>query len=214
MFSRKKEKKVKQHIKEHLLIVSETVKSMVDTVDSYVNGKVEESRDRAFATHKLESEADSLRREIIATLYKGAFFPAIREDLINYIAKQDKIAGRAESCCDFIISQNPKVPKIFSERILQLARAAFETILPLEEAVENYFDDDEKVRIAIREVNTKEEEADTIEWHLTESIFQNKEISLAEKIHLRELIFHIAHVSDVIEDAADMLDSVVIKRSI
>jgi len=213
-FSRKKEKKVKETIIEHLNVVNQTVNSMLATIESYVTGSFKEASDKAFNTHLLESKADALRRDIIASLYRGAFFPSIREDLINYIAKQDKIADRAESCCDFIISQKPKIPEKFSEDIIRLARATQETLMPMDEAVEHYFESDEKIRSAIREVNTKEEEVDTIEWHLTERIFQSDEISLAEKIHLREFVFHIVHISDVIEDAADMLDSVVIKRSV
>jgi predicted phosphate transport protein (TIGR00153 family) len=101
-FRGKKENKVKQTIKEHLQVVCQTVNSMMDTVESHVQGNFKEANDRAYNTHQLESKADILRREIIETLYKGAFFPAVREDLINYVAKQDKIADRAESCCDFI----------------------------------------------------------------------------------------------------------------
>ncbi|MFC2062158.1 TIGR00153 family protein [Elusimicrobiota bacterium] len=214
MFSTKKEKKVRENITQHLVIVCKTIKSMMDTIDSYLKGELEEVRKRAFQTHSLEGEADGLRRTVIEKLYAGAFFPAVREDLVNYIAKQDKIADSAESCCDFIISQKPNVPQQFAEDILKLAKLTCETLSPLEEAVENYFDDFKKIRTSIHEVNTKEEDVDTIEFHLTENIFKSEEISLAEKIHLREFIFHIAHVSDVIEDSADMLDSVVIKRSI
>lgn len=214
MFSRKKEKKVKQTIIDHLSVVCDTVNSMMCTIDNYVKGNYKEANDEAYKTHLAEGKADELRREIIETLYKGAFFPMVREDLVNYIAKQDKIADSAESCCDFIISQLPKVPEEFSEDLLRLSIATRETLFPLKDAVEHYFEDHKKIRSSIKEVNIKEEEADTLEWHLTEKIFQSKNIVLAEKMHLREFVFHIIHISDVIEDTADMLDSVVIKRSI
>ncbi len=214
MFGRKKEKQVNQDIKKHLLVVIDTVKSMVDAVDAYLKGKTEESDSRAYATHNLESKADELRRKIIADMYKGAFFPSIREDLINYLARQDKVADSAESCCDFLIAQKPRVPEEFSSDILNIARLSYEAVIPLKKAVENYFQDNEAVRAAIHTVNCKEENADTVEWHLTEKIFLSKDLSLAEKIHLREFVYHLVHISDLAEDAADMLESVIIKRNV
>ncbi|MGM0440860.1 MAG: TIGR00153 family protein [Elusimicrobiota bacterium] len=214
MFSRKKEKKVQKLIKEHFKAVSQTVKSMEDTIESYLKEDIGEPGEFAYKTHEFESNADSLRREIIETLYKGAFFPSIREDLVNFVARQDNIADAAESCCDFIISQHPEVPDKYTEDILKLARASYETLPPLEKAVTHYFNDYKEVKKYIKEVNTKEEDADTMEWHLTEEIFKSKDISLAEKMHINEFIFHIVHISDIIEDAADMLDSVIIKKSI
>jgi len=214
MFGRKKEQQVHETIKEHLFVVEETVQSMVKAVEEYVAGNLKEADENAYKTHTLESRADELRRIIIAKLYKGAFLPFIREDLINYVAKQDKLADSAESCCDFLITQKPRVPEAFANDFLNLARMVNESVHPLNSAVENFFGNLEAVKSAIRSVNGKEEEADTVEWHLTEKIFQSEEMSLAEKIHLRELVFHIVHLSDVAEDTADMLDTVIIKRAL
>jgi uncharacterized protein Yka (UPF0111/DUF47 family) len=97
---------------------------------------------------------------------------------------------------------------------MQLARASFDTLQPLQTALDKYFNDYKKIISCIKDVNTREEQADTIEWHLTEKVFQSDELSLAQKMHLREFLFHVVHISDVIEDTADMLDSVVIKKSI
>ncbi len=214
MFSRKKEKKVQKLIKDHFEAVSETAKSMENTIESYLKKDLGNPGEFAYKTHEFESKADSLRREIIETLYKGAFFPSIREDLVNFVARQDNIADAAESCCDFIISQQPNVPKKYTNNILKLARASYETLPPLKKAVNHYFNNYKKVKKYIKDVNTKEENADTLEWHLTENIFKSDQISLAEKMHINEFVFHIAHISDIIEDAADMLDSVIIKKSI
>ncbi len=214
MFGRKKEKKVKEAIKQHLHVVSETVYTMYESVRHYVAGDIKKSSELAFQTHQNESRADGLRRSIISDLYTGAFFPTVREDIIHYIAQQDNIADRAESCCDFIVAQRPYVPGEFADDLVKLATGNIETIKPLVDAVDNYFDDHKKIRENIKQVNTHEEELDALEWHLTERVFKSEELSLAQKIHLRELIFHVVHISDVTEDAADMLDSAVIKKSI
>ncbi len=215
IFNRKKEKKVIEEIKNHMKKVYSSVENMIITIEDYLDGNIKEAEKKAYQTHLFESEADRLRREIISHLYEGAFFPAIREDIINYVAKQDKIADSAESCCDFIITQKPKVPEKFKNDLINIARLTKETTLPLVKSTEEpYGKNSDKTREIIHMVNTKEEETDTLEWHLTEKIFQSKDISLAEKMHLREFVFHIVHISDLAEDTADMLDTVIIKESI
>ncbi|MFH1415472.1 MAG: TIGR00153 family protein [Elusimicrobiota bacterium] len=212
IFGNKKEKKVEETINKHLKTVCETIKSMQATIDCYLAQDIEGADNNAYHTHELESVADSLRREIIEGLYNGAFMPRIREDFVKYIARQDKIADGAESCCDYVVSQKPRVPAEYSEEINKLAEASCRTLDPLRTAVEDFFKDYKAARDSIKEVNIKEELADTIEWHLTESIFQSDTLSLAEKIHLREFVFHVVHISDLIEDAADFLDSILVKR--
>ena len=214
MFGRKKEQLVREKIREHMAVVVETVISMVGSIEAYVKGDFDEAKDKAVLTHNLESKADELRRDIISNMYKGAFFPSIREDLTNYVAKQDKMADSAESCCDFIIAQKPGVPENLAAELLSLARLSCDCVTPLEQAVSDVFEDYDAVRSSIHTVNTKEEEADALERHLTEKVFLSENLSLAEKLHLREFIFHIVHISDVAEDAADMLDAVIIKRSV
>ncbi len=39
------------------------------------------------------------------------------------------------------------------------------------------------------------------------------ELPLASKMHLRELIWHLAEISDVCQDAADCLESLAVQKS-
>jgi len=75
------------------------------------------------------------------------------------------------------------------------------------------FEDYEVVKRNIKNVNTFEEEADTVEWHIVRDIFSSK-LDLARKIHLRQFVFHIVEISDVIEDAADNLDIFIVKYQV
>ncbi|MCD6423736.1 MAG: TIGR00153 family protein [Elusimicrobia bacterium] len=213
MFGRKKEKEVKKLIMMHLEKVSIVLNSMQDSVKFYLDGKIKEAKESGYQTHLVEEEADSLRREIIEKLHKGAFLPAFREDLIGFVAQQDKIADRSESCCDFFLTQRPEVPEEFIEKFNELLQATVKTFSPYKEAIVSMFEDYEVVKRNIKNVNTFEEEADTVEWHLTRDIFSSK-LDLARKIHLRQFVFHIVEVSDVIEDAADNLDIFIVKYQV
>lgn len=210
MFGRKKENEVRVLITEHLGRVAESLEKMALSFQDYIRGDIEEAKENGFQTHLKEKEADGKRREIIEKLHSGAFLPVFREDLINIVARQDKIADRAESCCDFCLTQRPEIPDKFKDKFKELLLASVKTFTPYKEAIENMFIDYKVVGDRIKDVNTQEEEADTIEWHITRDVFTS-ELPLAQKIHIRELIFHVVCISDVIEDAADDLDIFMVK---
>ena len=210
MFSRKKEKEVKSLIGEHLGKVKETVSNMESCIRSYIEGDAAAAKESGYQTHLLEEEADNRRRSIIEKLHLGAFMPALREDLIKLVAQQDKIADRAESCCDFALMQIPEIPGEFKDKFKELLSASADTMKPYVTAAENMFVDYDVVSRNIKTVNTQEEEADKIEWHITRDLFRSQ-LPLARKILLRDFIFHIVCISDVIEDAADDLDILIVK---
>jgi predicted phosphate transport protein (TIGR00153 family) len=127
MFGRKKEKEVKQLIMEHLEKVDLSLKRMYQSMEHYIRNDVEAARNESFEVHILETDADSKRREIIEKLYLGAFLPILREDMIRLVAHQDKIADRAESCCDFCLSQRPQIPEEYRDKFRELLRASIDT---------------------------------------------------------------------------------------
>ncbi|MFH1957507.1 MAG: TIGR00153 family protein [bacterium] len=210
MFGRKKENEVKVLISEHLEKVSKTVEKMTLSVQDYIKGNIDDAKENGYQTHLVEKEADEKRRTIIEKLHKGAFLPVFREDLIKLVAQQDKIADRAESCCDFCLTQRPEIPGKFRKKFEELLSASVETFKPYKEALEQTFISYDIMKVKIKEVNTEEEKADTVEWHITRDIFTS-DMPLAQKIHLRDLVFHIVCISDIIEDAADDLDIFMVK---
>jgi len=212
-FGRKKEKEVRVLICQHLESVRATVEQMKLSMDEYLTGDIKNAKENGFQAHLMEKVADAGRREIIEKLHKGAFLPVFREDLIRLVAQQDKIADKAESCCDFFLTQRPEIPADFVEQFKELMSASALTITPYVKAIENMFSDYAIVKANIREVNSQEEKADMVEWHLTRDIFC-KDIPLAQKLHLRRLISHVVRISDVIEDAADDLDILMVKYQI
>ena len=212
-FGRRKEKEVRVLICQHLESVKDTVEKMKLCIDEYLAGDIKNAKEHGFQTHLKEKEADTKRREIIEKLHKGAFLPVFREDLIRLVAHQDKIADRAESCCDFCLSQRPDVPQKLRAEYKELMSVSAKTMEPYSQAIENMFSNYDVVKKNIWDVNSQEEKADTIEWHLTRDLFDS-DIPLADKLHLRDLIFHIVCISDVIEDAADDLDVLMVKYQI
>jgi uncharacterized protein Yka (UPF0111/DUF47 family) len=69
------------------------------------------------------------------------------------------------------------------------------------------------VRNYLHKVNHWEEESDLIAFNLKRDIFQNSELSLSQKIHLRYFTLHVDLLADKAQDVADRLAIYTIKRS-
>ncbi len=214
MFRPQNEKTVQSLFLEHIQQVEESISHAEDTLKHYLAGESKEAREASYRVHLSEGAADGLRRKIIASICRGAFMPAVGKDLISYLARQDKIADRAESTCDFIVTQTPEVPEGCCRDIVRIIEKTSCTLKPLEEALGYFFTDFSKIREPIKRVNTIEEEIDHLLRDISVRIFADKSEDLARQLHFHELVFHLSSISDVIEEAADMLDSMVVKKKI
>jgi len=213
MKKRKKDIKIEELFNEHLEIVKKTLIHTRETFDEYICGENKKARDSSYKAHLEEGNADGKRREIIEKMHTGGYMPMVRKDLISFLAKQDKIADRAESTCDFLITQSPEIPGGYCEHINRILTLTLDALTPMNKSLRGFFNDFGLMREAVKEVNSIEEEIDTIEWDLTNKIFAG-DLELDKKLHLSEMIFHVASISNVIEDAADLLDSVASKKKI
>ena len=101
MFYRK-EKQVNELILKHLEEVDECLKTALKAIEEYLSSNIEEAKSLAIKVDHIETETDSVRREIIGKLYSGAYLPSLRSDILHLVEHMDKIADGAEACCDFI----------------------------------------------------------------------------------------------------------------
>jgi len=209
----RREKEVRKLFDEHMECIERCLNGLKTVFLLYVDGKFKEAEQSSFEVHKAESEADTKRRTIIERLYEGAFLPGSREDLIRFTSMADKIADHAESCCDFTVAQQPGIPEQFKDRFVRLMENSTGTFKPLVEGSKALFTDFAHLREKTMQVNIEESGVDKDEWNLTRDIFQSG-IPLAEKIHLRELVWHISEISDVAQDAADWLEVLVVKKRV
>jgi uncharacterized protein Yka (UPF0111/DUF47 family) len=81
----------------------------------------------------------------------------------------------------------------------------------LEEGVANLSEDFSITREKVVQVHDIESELDDLEWELSCRIFST-DLALANKMHLRQLVDVIATISDIAEDAAEILETLIIKR--
>jgi len=210
---KRREEEVISLMDQHLKKVGECLDSMRKTIEDYLEGNIDSAKANGLKTHNLEGEADGLRRRIIEEFYKGAFLPALREGLIGLALAVDKIADRAESACDFIMLTRPDIPEELKEDFRKITVDSLAAFPPLREGKMNLFKDFSLSREKTIEVHEREGKVDDEEWKLNRRIFTS-ELPLSQKMLLRDVVWHIAEISDVIEDAADVLEILIIKKQV
>ncbi len=209
-----KKEKLKDIFTRHGNEVKTTVEHLSKTINLYFDNDYKGSHNRAYEIHLAESRADKIRRNIIEKIKKSRMIPADQDDLISYAAKQDNIADRAESAGDFLITQQPDMPDFVYEYLCNIIDITIRMTVPLSEAIEYYFTDFSLMHNKIKTINTLEEDIDDIHMKLVKKLFDFKDIKLDRKIHINKFISHVVVISDIIENAADMLDPMVAKKKI
>jgi hypothetical protein len=200
-------------IDEHLKKVEECVQSMLSAIEYYLQGNIDSAESSTSRTQNAESEADDIRREIVDLLHRGAFLPIFREDVMELVGMVDGIAGHAQDCCNFIMTQRPEVPDTLRKGFLKMARDSTAILVPLQEGVAKLSEDFSITRAKVTEIHDIESAVDGLEFQLSCRIFST-DLALAHKMHLKQLVDMIENISDVAEDAAEVLETLIIKKRV
>jgi len=204
----KKEKQVRKRFLSHLNEVQECLMDSRNTLEEYITGDLEQTRQRVNSVIETESRADALESEIRDMLLDGAFLPNIRSDVYRLVEAVDAIAGKAESVARFVIDQLPEIPEEFEGDLLEIFAQCLNCFMELRKALRDYFKpkgEIENLHVHVARVCDIETEVDIAESELTRRIFI-ADLHLSEKIHLRQLLERICDIADLSEDASDELE--------
>lgn len=211
-FFGKKERDVEQLITQHIELVDQAVRQLDGLFKSYF-GDSKDYKKISKQVHNLEHEADVVRRKIELKLYEGAFLAMFREDFISLSEGIDKVAGKAEALADSLTLERPIFPQEYHDDFLALLQGSVEAFNPFLNIGDLLDSDlDRFLKIAAR-IEEAEQLVDRAEWKLLERIF-NSDLELAHKLQLRDFVRRAAAISDLCEDASDMLEILVVKRRI
>ncbi len=205
------EQQVEAAIAEHLAKISNCLDGYVQLVDAYLSGDGAQAETLWEDVDRLEHEADIQRREVARLLYEGAFMPLTREDFMGFVEAADKIANAAEAATDTLTLTRPRIPDAFKPRVRELVAQSVSMMPALADAAACVFTDFERAIKQTRTVDEGEDVSDQIEWHLVRDVFAS-DIELAHKLQLRQVIEEFGKIADRIENAADRLETLVVKK--
>ena len=201
-------------IERYLDTAADCVNSFAACVDASVQGEpLEQLVEKVERTHRAESLADDLRREITLLLYGKALFPESRGDILGLLEAVDRVPNQAENVVRLMRHQRFQMPSDYGDRVRLLADRVRACSLELIEAVRTLFSDHLSVIELADRVNELESEADEAEYALIGDIFSSSR-ETADKILLRDMVQAIGGIADRAEDASDRLRIIAVKRKV
>jgi len=165
------------------------------------------------AVNTLESEADTLRRNIEKELYTHTLIPDARGDVLGLIETLDHVMNSFEGVLWAISIEKPDIPEEYKAGYRKLTNMVVKAAEALVLAARSFFRSPHTVGEYIHKVLIFEKEADKISTQLKRDIF-NSDLELARKAHLRNFVEQIDNVADWAEDVSDRLAIYAIKRTV
>ena len=168
----------------------------------------ERSRDKIVT---LEHEADDLKKEIRLHLPKSLFMPVPREDLLQLLLVQDRMANRAKDVSGVVLGRKLSIPAEITDEFLEFvdrnidaAKQARKSVRELDELYTTGFRGAEAtlVESLLEELDRIETETDDRQAALRGSLF-----AVEEKLNPVDAVF-LYQVIEMVGDIADMAERV------
>lgn len=211
-------KEAASYFEEHSDVVLETVKIARDAIEAYLKGDISKGDKLTSKVNDLETKADSKGSKFEKSLREGAFLPAFREDFSKLCEAVDDVADIADSALRTfsrrldIIEELDEAEKFnmkgCKNNILQLFNQAVKTTEALNGAVNAIFENMDEAPKLTDEIHKRERKADFIEEDLLKDLYASGDtFSHIGFIQLKELIEKASGISDMAEDAGDVISS-------
>ncbi len=159
-----------QPLERHIDIAYRCARQLRGFFSAVVSGDWETAVEVHEKINALEHEADELKKDIRLHLPKSLFMPVPREDLLELVLVQDRIANRAQDVSGIVVGRKMQIPAQvtehfieFIERNIDAAKQARKSVRELDELFTTGFRGAEVDLVA-----SMIEELDRIETHTDE----------------------------------------------
>ncbi|RUM35102.1 MAG: TIGR00153 family protein [Archaeoglobus sp.] len=153
---------------------------------------------------ELERTGDRLRRDIALKLYGGAFLPAMRGTLYKLAETIDETLDMLEDTAIDYLRLNLHLDDELRELCVRVAKINVKMSNDLLEAFSALRSGDKLENRTVK-IRVREREVDTLRNRIYEKIMKRNVSNYWEGKILSDFIDHLVYVSDVIEDAADLI---------
>jgi len=164
----------------------------------------------------LEHEADALKKEIRLHMPKSLFMPVPREDLLELLLVQDRIANRARDVSGVVVGRNMRIPDAiadkfveFVERNVDAAKQARKSVRELDELFTAGFRGAEVALVSdlIEELDRIETHTDEQQTVLRTALFEiEKTLDPIDAMFLYEVIELTGEIADMSERVGRRLE--------
>ncbi len=205
-----------QPLEQHMDISYRCAQQLKPFVAAVVDGDWDEATRVRTAIEELEHEADELKKQIRLQMPKSLFMPVPREDLLELLLVQDRIANRARDVSGLIIGRQMTIPEAiaeryqdFVERNVDAAKQARKSVRELDELFTAGFRGAEVSLVAdlIEKLDQIETETDDQQASLRRALFQiEKSLDPIDAMFLYKVIELTGDVADMAERVGRRLE--------
>jgi len=194
-------------MQEHMAKVYACASELVPLFNAVINEDWETVEQTQQKISSLEEEADVLKKALRLNLPKGLFMPMSRQDLLEVLLSQDRIANQAKDIAGIILGRRMTLPAVihedyirFVQRCVDACKQAKKAINELDELVETGFSGQEVKIVSAMITKLDEIESDTD--HLQSGI-RRKIFAIEKELHPIDVIF----LYKIIEETGDIADN-------
>lgn len=170
-----------QPLEKHVDIAYNCVKQLNGFFNAAVAGNWDKATEIREVISTLEHDADDIKKEIRMHLPKSLFMPVPREDLLELLLVQDKMANRTKDVSGIVLGRKMQIPPAIAEdfltfvsRNVDAAKQARKSVRELDELFTSGFRGAEATLVAqlVEELDRIETETDDLQAGLRASLFK------------------------------------------
>ncbi len=203
-------------LEKHIDIAYRCAKKLRPFFKAVIEGDEERMAECRLQIEALENEADSLKKSIRMHMPKSLFMPVPREDLLELLLVQDKIANRAKDASGVVMGRNMRIPepiadkfKEFVDSSIAAAKQARKSVRELDELFTAGFKGAEVSLIAelIEQLDEMETKTDQKQTEIRSALFKiEKTLDPIDAMFLYEVIQLTGEIADMAERVGRRLE--------
>ena len=193
-------------MQEHMAKVYACASELVPLFNAVINEDWKTVEATQQKISKLEQEADVLKKALRLNLPKGLFMPMSRQDLLEVLLSQDKIANKSKDIAGIVLGRRMTLPAVvhedyirFVQRCVDACKQAKKAINELDELVETGFSGQEIniVSDMITKLDEIESDTDNLQSGIRLQIFAiEKDLPPVDVMFLYKIIEATGDVAD------------------
>jgi predicted phosphate transport protein (TIGR00153 family) len=203
-------------LEKHIEITFRCAKRLHNFFEAAIAGDWVQATDVRKEIERLEHEADDLKKEIRLNLPKSLFMPVPREDLLELLLVQDKIANRTKDVSGIVLGRRMQIPPAVAEQFLEFvdrnidaAKQARKSVRELDELFTVGFRGAEVdlVESMIEELDNIETDTDKQQAELRAAVFEiEASLNPVDVIFLYKVIELTGEIADMAERVGRRLE--------
>ncbi len=203
-------------LEQHINVVHKCSQGLVPFFKAVFANDWEKAEKAQQEISALEKRADELKRELRVNLPGGIFMPIQRQDVLDLITQQDKIANKSKDISGRILGRQLNIPVLlqpqfleYLKRCLDATKQAKKVINELDDLLETGFRGRELrlVEEMIEELDSIEDDTDTLQIKLRKDLLGlEKDLNPVDVMFLYSIIEWVGALADISERVGSRLE--------